>query len=196
MNNTTSDLISSSSSYTPVSPPPDVTWTLCSAGAIFFMQAGFMFLEAGGVNKKNIRNSMFKSYVQIGLSAIFFYLIGYAIGFGANDGIFAGSTMFAGYQIDHNRWWCFQYAFCVTYTAIVSSSMAERARTEIYFILIPMVSSVTYPVVVSWIWGEGWLYGMGYVDFAGSSVVHLAGGISALACVLCVGNRSDKFPSK
>lgn len=71
--------------------------------------------------------------------------------------------------------------------------MQERVRFEVNFIIVPIISAIVYPVVVSWIWGKGWLYQMGYVDFAGSSVVHLAGAISALAVSICVGKRSGRF---
>jgi Amt family ammonium transporter len=84
-----------------------VAWVLLSSGNIFFMQAGFMFLEWGGMRRKNIRHSMLKAYLGICMSSIMFYLIGYAIGFGDNNETFAGFTMFAGYQINANRMWCF-----------------------------------------------------------------------------------------
>lgn len=101
--------------------------------------------------------------------------------------------MYAGDKIDCNRNWCFQYAFCITYVAITLSAIQERVRFEVYFILVPIISGIVYPIVVSWTWGLGWLYQLGYVDFAGSSIVHLAGAMSALAVSICVGPRKGRF---
>ncbi len=138
--------------------PADVVWVLVSSGMIFYMQMGFMFLEAGGIRRKNARNSMVKSFVGICMSAITFYLIGYGLGFGNNHQKFGGTTMFAGDHIDANRNWCFQYAFCAAYVAITLSAIQERTRFEVYFIIVPIISGITYPIVVSWTWGLGWLY--------------------------------------
>ena len=122
-----------------------------------------------------------------------FYLIGYGLGFGRNGGIYAGDTMMAAKNIDADRNWCFQYAFCVTYCAITCSAISERTRSEVYFIVIPIISGITYPIVCSWTWGFGWLYQLGYIDFAGSSVVHLAGATSAFIIALIVGPINGRF---
>ena len=83
------------------------------------MQVGFMFMELGGIRRKNQMNSMTKAFLGICISALMFYFIGYGLGFGNNHKIFSGTTMFAGNKIDANRNWCFQYGFCSSYITIV-----------------------------------------------------------------------------
>ena len=101
--------------------------------------------------------------------------------------------MLGAWDIDYFGYWCFQYAFCVTFIAIVNGALVERAKTELYIILVPFLAGVIYPVVVAWSWGQGWLYQLGYTDFAGSSVVHLAGGVCTLTAAIVIGPRKGKF---
>jgi Amt family ammonium transporter len=192
----------------------DKMWILLTGSLVFFMQAGFCMLEAGTVRSKNTINILFKNLVDGALSAVAFWLVGYAFAFGNSQGGFVGRTKFglSGDTFDLNDevdWeyehFFFQWAFAATASTIVSGSVAERCTLEAYFVYAIVITGWIYPVIVHWCWGDGWLSGFGenvddylfrgrdsnnYIDFAGSGVVHTVGGMSGLVAAIILGPRT------
>jgi len=183
------------------------------AGAlVFFMQAGFAMLEAGIVHPKNMTNILFKNICDASIAAICFWLLGYGFAYGDSEGGFIGKTNFALQDINNENggWhsWFFQWAFTGACATIVAGSVAERTTISAYFVYSVVLSSFIYPVVVHWGWGTGWLSAWGavngpiftgtsesngFVDFAGSGIVHMVGGFSGLMGAIVVGPRLGRF---
>eukprot|EP00934_Nitzschia_sp_Nitz4_P005268 Nitzschia sp. Nitz4//scaffold121_size67750//19128//26880//NITZ4_006065-RA/size67750-augustus-gene-0.121-mRNA-1//1//CDS//3329534342//5258//frame0 len=175
------------------------------AGAmIFFMQSGFAMLCAGSVRIKNVQNTMLKNLLDACGAAIAFYLVGYAFSFGGqNDSTattFIGSKKFA--QIDDPAFWFFQYTFSATSVTIVAGTLAERCQMAAYLCYSVFLAGFVYPVVAHSVWSNNGflsitnanpLFGIGTVDFAGSGVVHLTGGMTALFATLILGPRRGRF---
>ena len=121
---------------------------------------------------------------------------GFAFAFGNVDGGFIGSKYFVGMDICEeglNANWWFQYAFAMTAATIVSGSLAERVNIYCYVLFAFFMIGFIYPTVVAWTWGKGWLYIMGYKDFAGSGVVHITGGFAGLVGAIVTGPRIGRF---
>jgi len=201
--------------------------TLGGAGAIvFFMQAGFSMLEAGAVTEKNVINILFKNIMDASIAGIFFWAFGYAVAYGPTAGGCIGTGHPFILDIHNNAggdkaavsdgWerWFFQWAFAGTAATIVSGSVAERTKFHAYLVYSAVCATFIYPVVVHWVWGSGFLSGLGampdengdarplfsgtsasngMIDFAGSGVVHMTGGVSGLAGALVVGARTGRF---
>lgn len=197
-----------------VAPDADTTdnlntlWITIAAVLVFFMQAGFCLLELGFTRSKNAINVCMKNFLDFSTGAICFLFIGFAIMFGATVGGWFGAGPFwlSGMPGDDAFWafWLFQTMFAGTSATILSGAMAERTKFLGYVVFTIAMTSVIYPVIGHWAWGslagdfgygggEGWLEKMGYVDFAGSSVVHGIGGAAALAGVLVLGPRVGRF---
>ena len=178
----------------------EVIWALVSTGFIFFMQAGFALVETGCVRHKNAQSILIKNVFDSAIGCIGFYLVGYAFAFGNvnyfigyNPKYFAASGFWS-IDTDNYKWWIFQYSFAATAATIVSGSLAERCQLTTYICFSFFMTSFIYPVVVAWVWaendwGKGWLKNLGYIDFAGSSVVHVVGGICALWGAKILGPR-------
>lgn len=137
------------------------------------------------------------------IGCIGFYLVGYAFAFGnvqyfmGFGGKYFAANGFWEMETDNYKWWIFQYSFAATSATIVSGSLAERCQLTTYICFSFFMTSFIYPVVVAWVWAEnswgtGWLKHIGYVDFAGSSVVHVVGGICALCGAKILGERYGK----
>jgi Amt family ammonium transporter len=182
----------------------DIFWILASAGLVFTMQAGFMCLEAGVTRRKNNINVAMKNLSDFGVSTIIFWLFGYALMFGSTWGGWLGLSDFApdlGYdQVWLSAFTLFQIMFCGTAATILAGAVAERMRFSAYLIIMILIAGVTYPIFGHWAWnGEtngvlsGWLGSRGFVDFAGSSVVHSFGGWTSLAVLLVLGPRVGRF---
>lgn len=179
----------------------DNLWILTSAAIVFFMQAGFCLLETGSVRPKNINNSLIKNVVDCVIGAIVYYLIGYGLAFGEQDGEFAGDEYFAAedfegtLRYDH---WMFQFAFASTSATIVSGAVAERITLDAYMVYSVLFNSFVYPIISGWVWGDGWLANMDppFIDFAGSGVVHVTGGFSSLVGILLLGRRIGRFEAE
>jgi len=176
----------------------DTFWLLFSGVLVFFMQAGFSLLEAGSVREKNVNNILYKNLMDASIGAICFWLIGFGLAYGgSNDGKFIGEDNF-GLSLESNKSsgyinFFFQWAFAATAATIVSGAVAERTKISAYFCYSCFLSTFVYPVVVHWIWdGEGFLSGK-LIDFAGSGVVHMVGGFSALWGAYFVGPRLGRF---
>ena len=181
----------------------DTLWVLWAAALVFVMQAGFLCLEAGTTRTKNAINVAMKNVADFAIAVSVFWLIGFGIMFGDSLGGVVGTTLF-GWQLDASASWVitvfiFQAMFCATAATIVSGAVAERMPFLAYIWTALWIALIIYPVFGHWAWGgllggaAGWLGALGFVDFAGSTVVHSVGGWVALAAVLCIGPRSGRF---
>jgi Amt family ammonium transporter len=155
------------------------------------MQAGFAMLEVGTVRSKNSHNILLKNIVDVCAGTIFWWILGYSFAYGdtSNDFIGFKNPFKKVNELD----WFFQWAFATTATTIVSGSIAERTRFLAYLIYSSIMTAFIYPVIVHWTWGGGWLYKKGYVDFAGSGIVHMVGGCAGLAGTIILGPRTGRF---
>jgi Amt family ammonium transporter len=184
----------------------DSAWLLITAFLVFFMQAGFAMVEAGFVRAKNTTNILMKNILDASVGAIAFWAVGYGIAYGVTGesapGLFGDGDFFLK-GFDDYAFWIFQFAFAATAATIVSGAMAERTKFTAYLVYTVFISALIYPVVVHWAWDtNGWmsafnadpgLPGNGYIDFAGSGVVHTVGGIAGLMGAIIVGPRIGKF---
>ena len=181
----------------------DIVWLMLCAGLVFLMQAGFTCLESGLTRSKNSINVAVKNIADFGISACLYWAFGFAVMYGVTVRGLFGTTGFL-VPLEEGGWqaafFLFQLMFCGTAVTIVSGALAERTRFAGYLLIVLLISGLIYPVFGHWVWGRwlgvdvGWLRGMGFVDFAGSTVVHSLGGWVALAAVLVVGPRDGRFP--
>jgi len=184
-----------------ISTSLDTVWVLVAAALVFFMQAGFFFLEGGLTRSKNVANAMLKGVMDFCLGALVFWMVGFAFMFGFDRGGFIGSSGFFS-NLANPDWnglplyafLLFQIAFAGAAATILAGAVAERAKFSAYCIATICITGFIYPVVGHWIWAEGgWLYDLGMLDFAGSTVVHTVGGICALVGAWMVGARVGKY---
>ncbi|CAG1021018.1 partial Ammonium transporter, partial [Patescibacteria group bacterium] len=172
-----------------------VIWTALCVVLVFFMQAGFAFLEAGAARAKNSVNVMMKNYMDMCLGAVIFWAVGYGFMYGDSLG-WLGTTSFFPNNFDSNKaiHLAYQTMFAATAATIVSGAVAERIHFFAYLLFSATVSGIIYPVFGSWVWNEhGWLKQLGFVDFAGSTVVHSIGGWCALAGIMVLGSRLGRY---
>ncbi|NCC69561.1 MAG: adenylate cyclase, partial [Clostridia bacterium] len=167
-------------------------WFLIGAAFVFFMQCGFAMVETGFTRAKNAGNIIMKNLMDFCIGTVFFVLIGFSLmmaedyAFGIigipNLGIF---TDYANFDFSN---FVFNLVFCATAATIVSGSMAERTKFSSYCIYSAVISAVIYPIEAGWVWNpSGWLFQMGYIDFAGSSAIHLVGGVTDLIGAMMIG---------
>jgi Amt family ammonium transporter len=200
-------------------------WLVICGALVFFMQAGFGMLEAGAIGKKNVVNILFKNILDASGAAVCYWLIGYGLAFGDTVNGFCGNSNFGlrafyngagggGSASDGWEKWFFQWAFTGAAATIVAGSVAERCRIEAYFVYSIFISTFIYPIVVHWVWGQGFLSAWGarpdgdgnarpifrydersngMIDFAGSGVVHMVGGFSGLMGAIALGPRKGRF---
>ena len=179
-------------------------WTLIAAALVFFMQAGFAMVETGFTRAKNAVNIMMKNLMDFAMGSIAFWAVGFGLMFGATSTGWFGTTDFflSGWTPDGDPWvlafWMFQCVFAATAATIVSGAMAERTKFTGYLIYSALVCAFIYPIFGSWAWGSllngnGWLEKLGFIDFAGSTVVHSIGGWAALAGAIVLGPRIGKY---
>ena len=182
----------------------DNVFVLLSAVLVIFMQAGFALVEAGLTRAKSVANIMMKNLMDFCAGALAFFAVGYAIAFGSegNDwfgsgGWFLGDGAFQYGTLTVPVTFIFQCAFAATAATIVSGAMAERTKFKSYFLYSVVISGLIYPVVVHWNWGGGWLAQMDtpFHDFAGSTMVHMTGGIAALMGAAILGPRLGRYGS-
>ncbi len=194
----------------------DVLWTCLAAFLVFFMQAGFALVEAGFTRARNACNIIMKNLMDFSIGSLSFWLVGFGVMFGATSGYFGSSfflfdadapgTSFAADDPEGTAGafgWAFlifQTVFAATAATIVSGAMAERTKFVGYLAYSLAITVIVYPVFGSWCWnglvastGSGWLEDMGFLDFAGSTVVHSIGGWCALAGALVIGARRGKY---
>ncbi|MCI5898801.1 MAG: ammonium transporter [Firmicutes bacterium] len=176
----------------------DVIWTLLGAALVYFMQAGFAMCEAGLTRAKNTGNILMKNMMDFCIGTPAFWLVGFGLMFGGS-GAFIGNLdpLIRGtYDFGTLPTWCFvifQTVFCATSATIVSGSMAERTNFKAYCCYSAMISLLVYPISGHWIWGGGWLSQLGFHDFAGSTAVHMVGGVSACVGAKILGPRIGKY---
>lgn len=183
-----------------------ILWMTLCAALVMFMQAGFCLLESGLCRAKNTINVAIKNLVDFCVSAIAFFAVGYALMFGQSYLGLVGSSHFGMIGTMSPWLWAFflfQMVFCGTATTIVSGAVAERIRFSSYLLLSLVVSGLVYPIYGHWAWGGipgsttiGWLKQLGFIDFAGSSVVHAVGGWIALAAAISIGPRLGRFSTR
>ena len=179
----------------------DVVWVLTASALVFMMQAGFCCLESGSVRSKNSINVAAKNFADFCISAGVFWMIGFGLMFGAShNGLFGTeSFLFSSADPESAAFFVFQLMFCGTATTIVSGAIAERARYTGYLLISFVVALPIYPLFGHWAWGgafggdPGWLANIGFVDFAGGTVVHSVAGWVSLAAVLIIGPRTGRF---
>ena len=176
----------------------DVIWTLLGAALVYFMQAGFAMCEAGLTRAKNTGNILMKNMMDFCIGTPAFWLVGFGLMFGGS-GAFIGKLdplIRGSYQFGSLPTWCFvifQTVFCATAATIVSGSMAERTNFKAYCLYSAMISLIVYPISGHWIWGGGWLSQLGFHDFAGSTAVHMVGGVTACIGAKILGPRIGKY---
>jgi ammonium transporter, Amt family len=179
----------------------DVVWTLIAAFLVFFMQAGFAMVETGFTRAKNAGNILMKNLMDFSVGTIAYWIVGFALMFGVSiNGLFGSTGFFLAAgdpSSTEGLWtfafWLFQCVFAATAATIVSGAMAERTKFIAYLAYSVVISALIYPIVGHWIWGDGWLASLGFVDFAGSTVVHSVGGWAALAGAIILGPRTGKY---
>ena len=181
-----------------------VTWVLIGAALVYFMQAGFALCEAGLTRAKNTGNILMKNMMDFCIGTPCFWLVGFGIMFagtgpliGGFDPMIRGAYTAAGSVVPQDLplmvYVIFQTVFCATAATIVSGSMAERTNFKAYCIYSAAISLLVYPISGHWIWGGGWLYQMGFHDFAGSTCVHMVGGGIACLGAWMLGPRIGKY---
>ncbi len=171
-------------------------WFLCGAALVFWMQAGFAMVEAGFTRAKNTGNILMKNLMDFCIGTVVFIVIGFSLLLGEDIlGIIGkpGFDIFTDYANFDWSNFVFNLVFCATTATIVSGAMAERTKFLSYCVYSAVISAVIYPIEAHWIWGGGFLSQMGFHDFAGSTAIHMVGGISALIGAAMLGPRIGKF---
>ena len=184
----------------------DTLWVMLAALLVFFMNLGFASVEAGMAQSKNTVNILSKNFIVFAVSSLGFMILGWGLMFGGDNPFIGtqhlfilGSDDLSFYNdtltSDVPFWgkFFFQLVFCGTAATIVSGAVAERIKYISFIIFSFVLTLVIYPIVGHWIWGGGWLASMGFLDFAGDTVVHSVGGWAALAGVLILGPRHGKY---
>ena len=176
-------------------------WVLVAAALVFFMQAGFAMVETGFTRAKNAGNIVMKNLMDFSLGTPIYWLLGFGIMFGGSSALIGGfdpmvkgdysSVLPAGVPL--MAFLIFQTVFCATAATIVSGAMAERTKFSSYCIYSMVISAIIYPVSGHWIWGGGWLSQLGFHDFAGSTAVHMVGGVAAFVGAKILGPRIGKY---
>ncbi|MEE8602393.1 ammonium transporter [Euzebya tangerina] len=178
-----------------------ILFIMLASVLVFLMHGGFAMLESGLSRQKNTANILMKNMMTLSLGFLTYFAVGFALMYGASaagivgtDGFFL--TGFSEYEpladsiaID----FLFQGMFAATAATIVSGAVAERMKLESYLVVVVVMTALIYPIVGAWKWGGGWLDGLGFYDFAGSTVVHMTGGVAALVGAAILGPRTGKY---
>ena len=178
----------------------DTMWVLIAAALVFFMQAGFAMVETGFTRAKNAGNIVMKNLMDFCIGTPTYWLVGFGIMFGTGKLIGGIDFMVRGdyaasleLTFPPMAFLIFQTVFCATAATIVSGAMAERTKFSSYCLYSFLISAVIYPISGHWIWGGGWLADLGFHDFAGSTAVHMVGGVASLVGAAIVGPRIGKY---
>ena len=183
----------------------DMVWVLVAAVLVFAMQLGFALVECGFTRARNSANIIMKNLMDFSIGSVAYYVVGFGLMFGATagglvgvTGLFRPETM--GLEIfdalTPSVFIIFQTVFAATAATIVSGAMAERTQFRAYVIFSFIITLVIYPISGHWAWGGGWLGGLGFMDFAGSTVVHSVGGWAALVGAAILGPRTGKYTAE
>lgn len=181
----------------------DTAWVLLTGFLVFIMQLGFAVLEVGMIRQTAAVNGLLENFLEAGVGAIVWWIVGFGLAFGADNGSgLFGTTLFAPGigtadtiyygNIGVLTMFFFQFAFAATASTITTGAMAERTDFIGNLIYTAIVMVFIYPIVVHWVWGGGWLFQQGFFDFAGSNVVHTVGGVLALVGAWMLGPRKGK----
>ena len=192
----------------------DTLWVLVAAALVFFMQAGFALVEAGLQSAKNVVNILMKNYMDFIIASVAFWAVGFGFMFADGNGILGlGGWFLSGADsspltgdaytgIFSSLSWTgvpltakffFQLVFAGTAATIVSGAIGGRVKFPSYLVFSVVMTALIYPILGHWVWGGGWLAQLGFLDFAGSTVVHAVGGFSALGAVLVLGPRIGRY---
>jgi Amt family ammonium transporter len=184
----------------------DTLWVLLAALLVFFMNLGFASVEAGFARAKNTVNILSKNFIVFAVSSLGFMLLGWGLMFGGDNPFVGTEHLFILGQSDLSYYddtltsvvpfWAkffFQLVFCGTAATIVSGAVAERIKYVSFILFSFVLTLIIYPIVGHWVWGGGWLSQLGFMDFAGDTVVHSLGGWAALAGALILGPRIGKY---
>ncbi|MCL4112622.1 UNVERIFIED_CONTAM: hypothetical protein GTU68_044008 [Idotea baltica] len=176
----------------------DVGFVLICAALVFLMQAGFCMLESGMVRAKNSINVAVKNLLDFAVSTLVFAAFGFSLMFGMTESGLFGSHVEFWISNELGAFFLFQMVFCGTAATIVSGAVAERTPLFVYLFIVSVLTGFTYPLIGHWCWGgalqntgSGWLAGLGFVDWAGTAVVHITGGFGSLAAILAIGPRRN-----
>lgn len=173
-------------------------WFLIGAALVFFMQGGFAMVETGFTRAKNAGNIIMKNLMDFCIGTVVFVFLGFSLMMSENYlfGVIGVPdlqifTSFAEFNFSS---FVFNLVFCATAATIVSGAMAERTKFSAYCIYSAIISMLVYPIEAGWVWNsQGWLFKMGYIDFAGSSAIHMVGGITAFIGASILGPRIGKY---
>jgi Amt family ammonium transporter len=177
----------------------NLVWTILAGVLVFIMHLGFVTVEAGFTQSKNTVNIIMKNFMTVSIGVLSFYFVGFGLMFGPDLAGLIGTSGFAltgalpEFPVHTSGFWFFQAIFAATAATIVSGAMAERTKFLAYCLFCLVMTTLIYPVVGHWIWGGGWLSKLGFIDFAGSTVVHSVGGWAALIGARMVGPRIGKY---
>lgn len=172
----------------------DLMWIVICGILVFFMQAGFTLVEVGFTRGKNAGNIIMKNFLDLCIGSIGFWAIGYTVMYGETIGSFIGTPTLFFDDVENMHNLFFQTVFAATAATIVSGAVAGRTKFTTYIMFSFIMTVVIYPISGHWVWqGDGWLTELGFVDFAGSSVVHSVGGWAALVGAILVGPRLGKY---
>lgn len=182
----------------------DMVWVVVASVLVFLMQLGFALVECGFTRAKNAANIIMKNLMDFAIGSVAYYIVGFGLMFGATaaglgligvTGLFRPETLGLSIfdSLTPSVFIFFQTVFAATAATIVSGAMAERTQFRAYVIYSFIISLVIYPIAGHWSWGGGWLAGLGFIDFAGSTVVHSVGGWAALVGAITLGPRIGKY---
>ncbi|MCC7208880.1 MAG: ammonium transporter [Anaerolineae bacterium] len=190
----------------------DTTWVLLAGFLVFFMQTGFAMLETGLIRQGSAVNALLENFIDAAITAVAFWAVGFGIAFGASaggligtdnfflsqalsfqDGVVTYSKFGAYPNLDTLTFFFFQFAFAATASTITTGAMAERTDFVGDLIYSAIMGAISYPIIVHWVWGGGWLAQRGFHDFAGSTVVHTVGGVTAIVGAALLGPRAIRF---
>ena len=171
----------------------DSLWIVVACILVMFMQPGFMLVETGFTRSKNSVNIVMKNFMDFSVGAVSYWAFGFALAYGGTT--LGGFLAYGNFFLEGDAiTYFFQVVFAATAATIVSAAVAERTKFSAYLLFQPFICGVIYPIVTHWVWsGQGWLGDLGFIDFAGSGVVHMVGGFAALAGVQIVGPRIGKY---
>ncbi|WP_420628759.1 ammonium transporter [Candidatus Leptofilum sp.] len=178
----------------------DTIWLFLGSVLVFWMQAGFAMVESGFSRAKNAANLLMKNLIDFAGGALLFFAVGFGLMYGASAGGIIGTSNFFLTELDPAAldaysWvdFLFQLMFAAAAATIVSGAVAERLKFKAYLIYSMVITGLIYPISGHWHWGGGWLAELGFIDFAGSTIVHAVGGFAALAAAKVLGPRIGKF---
>lgn len=174
----------------------NLVWVMLATFLVFFMHAGFTLVESGFTRAKNSINIIMKNFLTMTLGSLMYFFVGFGVMFGdSSNGLFGMNGFMLTGRGDLD-FFVFQAVFAATCATIISGAVAERIKLGSYIVITLFMTTIIYPVVGHWIWNDGWIAQLGFVDFAGSTVVHLTGAVAALVTVLFLGPRLGKYTGK